>query len=185
MVSIMKIKKTNRRKLWILIAIILLLAAGVIGIIVWKPFATEPSGTVYTDDSSQINYDPPTEDEIRESQDGKKNGGATNDSVVLDSKKGEVQVGISYADINEDGDLEIRAFTNGAIEGDGTCVATMVSGTQKVTGKSKAFIDATSTICQPIYVPRSQLASGTWSVTVKFSSKTHTGTSETVKVSVP
>lgn len=163
---------------------------------VW-PFASTQKN-VATDtktDTNTVNYDPPTNQEVKDSQDGKKNSDNTSDDSPKKDDTGSsttkpkktASVGIAYADVNGN-NLEIRAFTNSVIEGTGTCTATatMVGmSDMKVTKSSEAFIDASSTQCRPIYIPLSQLHSGSWKVSVKFASPDYTGKSETVEVKIP
>ncbi len=101
-----------------------------------------------------------------------------------DTEKESVTVGISYADVFE-GQLDVRAFTPDVVEGNGTCTATVSKqGYESVIKTVEAFIDASSTICNPIYIPVSDLAPGTWTVNVSFSSPTHEGSSGPVEVEV-
>lgn len=184
----------KQKMIIVFVALALLLGGGLLYAYtqhVW-PFSN-PSATNKTagnDQENSINYDPPTNQEIDEGQEAKKNN-PTNEQPSTDKtpsqQKKVVDVGISYADIYSS-NLEIRAFTNGIIEGTGTCTATVTMKnmeSMRVTKSSKAFIDATSTVCEPIYIPTSQLHSGTWQVVVVFSSPDHEGKSETVEVKVP
>lgn len=180
----MRIKKKphiSRKKLLLLFLVIVTL-----GLVGWYAFQSTDTYIPDNNDTSvdNINYSPPTEHEIKEGQNAKKNGGTTNDGVVIESDKDTVQVGITYADIYEDR-LEIRAFTNGVVDGTGTCTAIVTSGSQRIEKKSKAFIDASSSVCRPIYIPLSNLSSGTWEVTVVFSTNEKRGKSDTVTVRVP
>lgn len=146
-----------------------------------------------SDSDNSINYDPPTQQEIDSSQDAKQRGEDTNDASSDDDssnnsgQKKSVDVGISYADIYGD-NLEVRAFTNGVIEGTGTCTATVTMKdmpSMKVTQQSKAFIDASTTQCEPIKIPKSKFMSGTWTVVVSFSSPDRQGTSAAMEVTIP
>lgn len=188
----MKINKQKKKTLSIIVIVVLLALIG--------------SGLTYAvinnrnADSSEktdsINYDPPTQAEIDSSQDAKdriiedtknedKSQSGNNDTSTgsNSTSKKTVTVGISYADIR-DGSLEIRAFTPSVISGAGTCTAVVTKGSQRITKETAAFIDAKSTICEPVYIPTSQLDTGTWNITVTFSSKTHTGTSGAMEVAI-
>lgn len=150
------------------------------------------------DTSSQkktIDYSGPSDSDISSSQDAKKriaaeedvaNSSSSTSSSSTSSKK-TVGVGVTYADIYN-GNLEIRAFTNGVIEGTGTCTATATMKdmpSMVITKSSEAFVDVSSSQCNPIYIPISQLKSGTWEVVVKFSSPDSEGSSGAVEVKVP
>ena len=195
--QIKKDKKSAKKYVPIVLIAVILLAGGWITYTylskTW-PFTSSDSKTSSTSDGTSINYDPPTDQEVDESQDAKKRDNQEEQSKDTDKtptdQKKSIDVGISYADISGK-NLEIRAFTNNVIEGTGTCTATVVmKGMEnmegmRVTKSSEAFIDATSTLCRPIYIPTSQLHSGTWEVSVKFSSPDREGTSDTVEVKVP
>lgn len=155
------------------------------------PFPAQASDSAAsTDVSDSINYNPPTQQEVDSSQDAKKRGdaqGENTDEGRAPDNKHSVGVGISYADIYGDS-LEVRAFTNGIIEGSGTCkvrVTSKSTPSTEITKEAKAFIDTSTTQCEPVYIPLSELSSGTWLVTVGFSSQEHEGISETAEVTVP
>ena len=194
-------KQKKPVKKYVLIVLIILAGLG----ITWAAYvyankarspALSDNQTSSNSDSNSINYNPPTEQEIKEGQDAKGSNEtkdqetsqpAGSNKTPSDQKKKTVNVGISYADIYDE-NLEIRAFTNGVIEGTGTCTATAtLAGREniRVTRSDKAFIDTSSTLCQPIFIPVSELRSGTWKISVKFSSPDHEGTSGVVEVKVP
>lgn len=140
--------------------------------------------------AGMINYDPPTQEEVDNSQAAKdrlleEQAKQDNESKETnsDSNKKRVTIGVSYADVIN-GSLEIRAFTADVINGDGTCTAIVKKDEKVITKTVPSFIDATSTICEPIYIPELQLATGTWSIVVNYTSPTHTGTSGVMKVSI-
>lgn len=131
---------------------------------------------------------PPSNEELEASQDAKKrNDEQTKSDTATNPDNNttttDVSVAISYADVI-DGQLEIRAFTNGVIEGSGTCTATITKDLKTITKESEAFIDVSSSICRPIYVSLDELSSGVWDVQVRYTSGDASGTSETVKVSI-
>ncbi|MFZ2126040.1 MAG: hypothetical protein WAV04_00830 [Candidatus Microsaccharimonas sp.] len=117
-----------------------------------------------TDDG--INYNPPTEQEITNSQNGKKQD---DNSTATPTDK--VGVDLAYAGKSDDGQsIEINIFTTDVIEGDGTCTATLSNGASSVSAQSSGFIDARSTICEPITIPLSKLPEGQWSLTIEYAS---------------
>ena len=183
----MKIKKQTRQKLPFIgaAAAILALASGAAYYVI-----SSNNSPNYQDitESPGVNYNPPTPEEVTSSQDGKKQDAiAEPDDSPPPSKsdKKTVNVGISFADMYG-GQLEIRAFANNVPTGeDGTCTATAKLGSKVVTKSSAAFDNGSSYQCKPIYIPAAKLESGTWSVTVTFSSAKSEGTSETVRVNVP
>ena len=179
----MKINKPNNKKLIIgtvLILAVALLSAGLIYAVNTGFFSREtPVG-----DGDSINYNPPTQEEIDASQDGKKNldkNGDKNDQEVEPGEKRPVGVGIAFADF-DNGNLEIRAFTNSIIEGTGTCTATVTKGSEVISEKAEAFVDASSSQCRPILIDEDRLSSGTWEIKVTFSSPDAERTSQTITV---
>lgn len=182
----MRIQKPKSKKLLIAIpAVVVLLALGYFGYAyasqsLW-PFAAEET----TQDDSNINYDPPTEQEEAASQDGKKNG-AGQETEVTEEDLQNISVGIAYAGFDDqEGVVDIRAFTPDVIESDGTCTATLTLNGQTVTASSKAFIDSTSSQCEPILIPLSEFpVSGQWQLIVDYASAKSKGTSATMTVEV-
>lgn len=179
---VMKINKPNKKLSLPLIIIAILLFVGVAAV---GAYYYSTSKNTEPAESSGINYNPPTEQEIESSQDGKKNSAEQEPEPTQNNStnKKTVNVGISYSDVYGE-NLEIRAFTNSTIEGDGTCTATVTKNGATITKKTEAFIDASSTQCKPIYIPSSELESGTWKINVKFSSSDAEGTSGDVEVEI-
>lgn len=192
----------NRKKspkIPLLIALAVLLLAGAVTAFAYfqklGPFANRSeSDSNSTAATNTVDYSGPSDNDIAESQDAKKNAGSSADSSSdaansssgsSNTSKKTANVGISYADINSKNNLEIRAFVNNIIEGDGTCTATVTKGSTTITKTSEAFIDTSSSICEPIYIPKSQLSAGEWSVNVKYSSPNATGSSGPEKVTIP
>lgn len=132
-----------------------------------------------------INYDPPTEEELNSSQDGKKNSNNADSTQTREvSEIRQISVEVSYAE-KIGTNLEIRAFTPDVIESDGICTATVTQGEQEVVKTSQGFVDATTTICEPINIPMSEFStSGIWSVVVTYTSPNSTGISDKVELTL-
>jgi cytoskeletal protein RodZ len=190
--NIQKNKSFTKKPLLVALAFVVLLGIS----ITYTYYATDifSDNSVTSSEDSNINLDPPTEQEVKDSQDAKKHileeDSTDSEEPTGEEKtpeqadKKEATVGISYAGVTGE-NLEIRAFTPSIIEGTGTCTATLTkSGETAVTESSEAFIDASSTICKPIFVPVSKLSKGTWSVDVSFSSPTHKGSSGPTNVEI-
>lgn len=178
-------QQKNGKKIFLIVLIATLLVAvggyfayAAVSQQVW-PF-TSSSNTQTTDDDT--NYAPPTEQEIRDSQDGKKNSGEQENQTP----PANVSVGISFAGYDDgEGVIDIRAFTTDVIEGDGTCRATLTLNGQEVTRESKAFVDSSSSQCEPIQISLADFpAGGTWKLVVDYQSGSHSGSSSTVEVEV-
>lgn len=158
----------------------------------WWPF--EQSAQNNTESTSRgvnsIDYSGPTDEDIEHSQDGKKNSTETpNEGLESDkdntSAKTSASIGIAFADV-VNSSVEIRAFTPSVIEGDGKCTAQLTKGSTEVTESSSAFIDSTSSQCQPIIIPISKFnQSGSWSLVVMYDSSTSRGISDSISVVLP
>lgn len=194
----MKIQKDNfttKKILLVSLAAVLLVIAGLFYAFYPTKDTTPDNESSEIAEDSEINFDPPTEQEIKDSQNAKERifeGDSTTDSDTGQSTgsndtsiaKKPVTVGVSYAGVINN-QLEIRAFTSSVISGTGECTAIISkSGSETITKVSPAFIDASSTICEPIYIPKSNLSAGAWLVNVTFSSPTHEGKSGPIEVEV-
>lgn len=139
-------------------------------------------------DDNSINYEPPTDQEVKDSQDGKKNIPDDNDTDNSNNNTGNlksIEVGVAFADVI-DGNIEVRAFTPSVVESDGTCTATLTKGSATVSAKSQAFIDSTTSQCQPIKIALSEFAqSGSWNLFVSYISAKSQGKSEIIEVQIP
>lgn len=129
-----------------------------------------PSGTATTtpapEPSSPGDDAPPPDDA----------GGSEGSSVVVPS--------IVYAGL-ADGRVVVNAFIPETVESSGTCVAEFTSGATARSTSGPASADATSTWCDPLSLPVSDLAPGTWTVTVRYSSTTTAGRSDRFEVVIP
>lgn len=150
------------------------------------PFEFSPSNTPLDGTSESVNYNPPTNEEIKEGQDAKQR-------LIDDKEKSEersnndykqVNVGVTFSEV-VDGKLEIRAFTPSVIEGDGVCTANLQKGNIKVTESSPAFIDSTTTQCQPIFIPIDKFSlKGVWSLVVSYKSSRSIGESSIIEINI-
>lgn len=195
----MQISKNKKSPVKIIALLVALLLGGglVYAYFATDVFSDKPATDSDSDTSENtgINLDPPTDEGVEDSQSAKERlldegeegadePDAPNTESTGEVNKKPVTIGISFADII-DNQLEIRAFSPTVISGSGTCTATISKqGSQSITEESPAFIDASSTICQPIYIPKSRLSAGSWNVEVTYSSPTHKGSSGPTKIEV-
>lgn len=143
------------------------------------------------DGINSVDYNPPSSEDVKSSQDAKNNNEANNnpqssddDNTNTETQKRGVEVGISYADIYEN-NVEIRAFTPGVIEGSGTCTITLSQDQQRVVRTVKAFIDSSSSQCEPVYIPLSEfLPKGKWTLQVTYESPTSNGKSDSREITI-
>lgn len=180
----MKVKKSKNRskKLGIIIALVIfiIVVSSILYVFVFnKNFFG--NNTPNTTPTQEINYNPPTSQEIKESEDIKRN---TVDPQNTTQNTTKVNVIIANTFVNGS-NLEIRAFIPGVVENNGTCTANLSKGSNTVTGSSKVFADATTSQCEPITIALNKFPqSGTWSLTVSYSSEKYTGTSQAIEVQI-
>lgn len=150
----------------------------------WWPFLSNGSNSSKVINESENAADTTyssekTKDDNKEST----NSSKSPDSSNSNSAKKTIQVGISSA-TKEGSSLEIRSFATGIIEGNGTCTATLTKDSLKVTGISEAFIDASTTQCEPIEIDIAKLQTGTWKLIVTYDSQDYEGTSSLMEVNI-
>lgn len=176
----MRIVHKNKKMIPILF-VVALLVGGAIG---WTFFRdTNPA---LSGEDRTIDYGPPTDDEAKAGDDIKPRIVEDNETQQPSSTtaKKPVQVGVTIAD-QYDTQVEVRAFVQGVIEGTGTCIATFTQEGVTVTASSKAFVDATTSQCKPIYIDRSKFpAAGIWQLVVSYDSPGYTGKSEGISVTI-
>ena len=183
-----KTTQKRKNKTFIVITLVVLVIALLLGTAAlaytqkWWPF-NEPESLII----DGINYGPPTDEEVENSQDAKKDileeDAANSSGDDNDLKK--VIIGVSHSEVY-DGNVEVRAFISGVVEGAGTCTATLTQpGAQTVTKSNEAFIDASTSQCRPILIPLNQFdQKGEWVLVVTYKSPTSYGTSEKVTVNI-
>lgn len=174
----MKVIKKNKKitvTILIIVAIILVIASTVYFIFFNKPANTFPG----TAGVSEVNYDPPTDEE-------KQAGNAQKEAVVEQDKLDAQGTTNTQADVfisdasyySESGAVEIRGYITNIYEDGGQCTATLTQGTHSVSQASTGFKDATTTQCGAINIPRSKfLSGGTWNLTLTYNSTTAKGSS--------
>ena len=146
--------------------------------------------TVKNEDS--INYGPPTETEISETNQHKENlaeelsEDEQNENQTGDNgNKRSVTPIISFWSQQSDGsDLELNGYVAGITEKDGRCTATLIKDQETVKESKVALEYAQTTSCGLIVVPRSELSAGEWQLTLSYSSSASAGSSEGVKVTI-
>lgn len=141
-----------------------------------KNSATDTNEKINTEKINNLNKEDPTNTT-------EKNPENTDSSTDTETTKSNVQVGISSAGVFN-GNVEVRAFMSGVIEGDGSCTAIFTKGSERVTASSTAFIDTHTTQCNPIILEQSKLSKGTWSLTVEYTSNGYSGVSAGMEVTL-
>lgn len=175
-------KQTHHKKtLLIILATLLVVIIGYftyafVSKAIW-PFATTDTAPSYQQDETTPGDQRTTEDEA-ESQDAKKRLIQREDTPLPPQDTNRVT--ISSAEVI-DNSVEVRAFTDSVIE-PGECVITFTNASETKRFTQPAFIDARSTICEPLRIDTSSLSSGIWNVTVTITTTTTEGTSAAIEV---
>jgi hypothetical protein len=165
------------RRIWVLVAIVLLLT--VLALIRLK---NNPSLTPSNDVPSKpndISYTPPSEEEKAETEEHKKNL-ANNQppSPSIVGEKKQVSPIITVLSSNE-----IRAYVPGVFEDGGNCTAVLSKGNEIISKNSTGFQDVNKTTCGPISLV-GELSMGAWTVIVKYLSPTAEGQSQPTTLEV-
>lgn len=174
-----RIPLLKNKKLLMISIVLTLLIAGILTVVMHNrtnPSIEIPDGIA---GSSEINYDPPTEEE-------KTTGDSQKDQNIkqqqLENRQVEAVTNatlvISDASYYSTEDVvEVRAYISNVIENGGTCKANFSQiGQPAVIESSQAFQDARTTQCGAINIARSRFpAAGTWDLLLTYSSPKASG----------
>lgn len=140
-----------------------------------------------------INYRPATEEEKKQSEDAKdklveeqqqNNNSATKDDQPNSGRPATLTPFISYLE-QVGPNIEASGYIGGVFEDNGTCTLTLTNGSAKLNKQSKGFKDFNHTSCTPFSFPSSELTkTGTWTVSLSYSSASGSGVSETKTLEV-
>jgi hypothetical protein len=130
-----------------------------------------------------INYEPATDEEKKQAEDTKnkivKQQEAQQDKPTSPSaQKTSVKPTITSTTGS------VNAYVNGIFEEGGVCTATFTKNESVLSKTSAGFQNASYTQCAPMNLESGFLSSGRWSVTVRYSSDTSEGTSESQIIEV-
>jgi hypothetical protein len=135
------------------------------------PMATKSSQPT-ADQKSQINYDPPTDEE--KAQANAKSSAIQQANNDKNSQPSGNKRSVTPVITSIEGGT-VRGYVSGVVEDGGTCTATFTqAGKATVTATSQGIGNASTTNCTPI---TAQLSSGKWQVSLSYSSATSQGTS--------
>lgn len=187
--SIIKmILNTKNKKI---LAVLLIVALGVVIFIVLKPNPTDRTDLTVTESGQEINLNPPTEDEENSGDEVKseivEREKARNNSANSGSEKRQVTPVITYADqVNPKGHgpVEVGAYVGNVFEDEGICTLTLSRGDVTRNKDVKAVKGAQSMDCPVMSVDTSGLVAGTWTATVSYGSSSSYGTSVTRSINV-
>lgn len=172
-------KKTDKKKPAIAFSLLLIFVTAGAFLFLLKHTGREQAktnNTPATNNTSPINYNPPTQEEIDETERYKQNLPDVNKDPQQDTdtlKK--VTPIITFADATE-----ISGFVPGIVENDGTCTAKITHGSTSFTKSAKAFGNVNTTNCEPITLTTADFGeSGTWTVSLSYKSTVSSGNSQT------
>lgn len=163
-------KTTSKSKITLICGIIL-----AVGLVAGTLFVLRDDKMSRTADKTDnyIDYSPATEEEKADS-DRQKEVDAGRDDTVPSSNVTPVIV-----DASQYGDqIEVRSYVPGIIQDGGTCTIKITKGQSTITRQTASIGDATTTNCGTVNIPRTEFQStGKWTVTISYTSPTHSGNS--------
>lgn len=129
----------------------------------------------------EINYDPPTDQEIEETQENKQN---VIDRVEQEknppsspSNKSVTPVLSFWGQDPDTKNVEASGFISEIYEDGGICTLTLKMSGGAVTKSGSAIKDVNRTSCTPISIARTELRPGQWEITLSYKSSSSSGTS--------
>ena len=174
-------RKKSRSKTPFIIGGLILLAA-VLSFFTFRHFNKSDTPVVTTDTSSStINYDPPTEEEIKTGQETKARNNSDNPTAPVINSAGLAQVTPTIASYDTS---SVSAYITGIFEEGGTCTATFKRGDDTITTTSTGFQNSNYTSCAPLKLQSPLNIRGDWTITVSYVSAKSSGTSEPVTLKV-
>lgn len=185
MLVMLKIKKSKKKSLIIIIVTLILSCS--VGLIVWKKISESQRNKNTVDTANPINYDPPSEEIIKETEEYKKDleqKTGTENSLAQPTNPataGQASVVITSL-IIEGGKVRASGIVSNIFEEGGACTLTLSKGTTRLTGTSQGFQDVNKTTCAPIYIDAS---SGEWAAVLSYSFQSTNGSSTPQTISVP
>jgi cytoskeletal protein RodZ len=171
-------------------ALLALLIIVLVGLFLWQhdgsSISTNGSTSASADKGTTrdgVNYSPPTNSDKNLNDQHK-------DELVKESQSSSQQKTSAGTPVitaygYQAGSLQIGAYVPNIIEDGGTCTLTAVNGSETVKDTSVGVKNASNTVCS-FSTPRSKFpSSGTWSVSISYSStNSSTGSSTSVKVAI-
>ncbi len=120
--------------------------------------------------SSPINYNPPSAEEKKASDDQKQSNVARTKTDASPTVDDSAAVVISDASQYDDV-VEVRAYITSLYDEAGTCTATFTKDGQTVSVENPAFKDAKTTQCGALNIARQKFSSGgNWQLSVTYTS---------------
>ena len=178
----MKRKSTINKKIISIIVGLIVIVAGV-GFVAYDRLALNRKDNSSSEQITEnsINLSPPTEEEINETEEHKKNLSSERKNPGRNSQEpSSVTPIITSAD-----QTTVRAYVSGISEDGGVCTATFSKGATSFSKQSTGFRDVNTTVCEPLHIERSEFSGGgEWTVVVSYKSSLVQGKSQEVKINV-
>lgn len=176
---------TSRKALISGLAIVLVLGVSAIA---YAAYSDDNNNNLPADNNSpentsesSINYDPPTDQEVNETEKHKQD--LSSDKVDTTSPSSGAKNVMPF--ITSATQTQIRGYISGVFEEGGTCTAVFTKGNTSFQLTAEAFANVNHTTCAPIEVsPGLFSSSGQWSVVLSYSSNTSSGKSEIKLINV-
>lgn len=130
----------------------------------------------------EINYGPPTLQEIEEAEKHKEDIASFSIKDNSPTNANVKPVIVSYGQNKES--FEVSARVPGILEDSGNCTLKLTSSNHEASGKNKAVPNVTEMSCGFISIPLSKISKGTWTAVVTYMSKNSVGSSNLVDVQV-
>lgn len=175
----------DRKKYLVISILVLSLAVIGSGAVLIYRHGQKPVGLQKTSTGYEVNLSPPTEEEKKETQQKKqqvaedqaKEPDSSNTPPVSSDKATKTPFIVFVG--QEGQTIELTGYVPGIFEEGGTCTATFMKASLRVTRQSKAFKDYNYTSCTPISIDRSAFQeAGDWQVTLSYESTSTTGVSK-------
>lgn len=134
--------------------------------------------------TNDVDYGPPTNEELAQA-DKQKDQNIQQNTIDNNSSSQNTKATITISDIGVyNGILEVRSFITNHYE-DGNCKYIFTKNSSSFEKLTKAYKDATTTICTNPLVPVSEFpAKGTWNLQIEYKAPNGSGTSELQKVEI-
>jgi len=141
------------------------------------PAPTQPSTT-----TQQIDYSPPSSDQVTAGASTKETTVDNSISTSTDQNTSSQPINVSFTSVQPGQTVSIRTLID-LVSGNASCVLRMQGpGGKEYTATASTQAYASSSTCQGFNVPMSSLASGTWTITVTVTDGGRSGSATTEKV---
>lgn len=183
----------SKRSSYIKIALIAVVIAVLAGLAYWQfvyknnqanSNSTESTSDQAGDDSEDINYSPPTEEEQKSSDDVKDTPATTPTTPSQSGGNTSSKKSVKPIITSVNDPSSVTGYVPGIFEEGGTCTAVFTKGGTTKTRTSTGFENSSYTQCAPISIPSGFLSSGTWTLTLKYSSSEAAGSSASQKLEI-